>query len=50
MPGESEHRKIVQKSVKRAMRSRIFQVVENRRKINFRKCPKDRLRYDIMVL
>jgi hypothetical protein len=47
---EYDHQGMVEKVVKRGLRVRNFQVIENVRKINFRKCPKEALRYDIMVL
>jgi hypothetical protein len=38
------------KVVKRQAGVQFCQVAENMGKINFEKCPKDSLRYDIMVL
>jgi hypothetical protein len=48
--GEYDHPGMVEKVVKRERRARNFQVTENVREINFEKCPKEALRYDIMVL
>jgi hypothetical protein len=40
----------VEKVVKGGRHCILCQVVENVEKINFEKCPKEALRYDIMVL
>ena len=46
----NEQGKVVEKVVKRLRGVDFYQVIENARKINFKKCPKGGLRYDIMFL
>lgn len=48
--GENEQEKLVEKVVKRVSELNFYQVIENVRKINSEKCPKEGLRYDIMIL